>query len=177
MEQDDLATALQRAKRVLQRRPDKGLHDDAPAIARLGTGTRVVSRHANGTAVTTDMPRELGGGGEQVTPGWLFRAGLASCAATSIAMNAATDGIMLEWLEVEASSRSDTRGVLRVAGQDGMPVSAGSQDLQLRVRLRAPGVAAQALRTLVEEGLRGSPIPVTVTGGAPLAVHVHIDAD
>jgi uncharacterized OsmC-like protein len=58
------------------------------------------------------MPSEVGGSGDQVTPGWLFRAGLASCAATRIAMAAAAEGIELATLEVRASSRSDTRGLL-----------------------------------------------------------------
>jgi hypothetical protein len=34
-----------------------------------------------------------------VTPGWLFRAGFASCAATCIAMGAAAQGIELASLE------------------------------------------------------------------------------
>lgn len=176
MKSDNLATALQRARTVLHRRPDKGLQDDAPAIARLEAGTRVVSRHANGTEMVTDMPRELGGGGAHVSPGWLFRAGLASCAATCIAMNAAADGVVLESLAVEATSRSDTRGVLRMMEADGTPVSAGAHDLTLQVRIRAAGIDPHTLRRMVEQGLRASPIAVTVTGGAPLALQVDIEA-
>ena len=73
------------------------MHDDAPATARWqgGTPRRHVS-HADGTQVPTDMPAELGGSGDQVTPGWLFRAGLASCAATSIVLAAAAEGIELD---------------------------------------------------------------------------------
>ena len=106
----DLAQALQRAQSVLRRRPEMGLHDDAPATARWQHGTRTVASHANGMQMTTDMPGELGGSGDQVTPGWLFRAGLASCAATSIAMAAAAQQIELTSLEVRATSRSDARG-------------------------------------------------------------------
>ena len=94
----DLATALQRVHAVLQRRPDTGLHDDAPATACWRGGTRVIASHANGAQVLTDMPAELGGTGDQVTPGWLFRAGFASCTATCIAMNAASAGIELDAL-------------------------------------------------------------------------------
>jgi len=71
-------TALQRVETLLRRRPDIGLHDDAPATVRWSAGTRVVARHANGTEISTDMPAELGGSGDRVTPGWLFRAGLSS---------------------------------------------------------------------------------------------------
>jgi len=176
MNNDNLASALQRARSVLQRRPDMGLHDDAPAIARMETSTRMVVRHANGAQVASDMPRELGGEGQDVTPGWLFRAGLASCAATCISMNAATEGVRLESLEVEATSRSDTRGVLGMHDESGEAVCAASRDLQLKVRLRASGVSPTLLRELVEAGLRCSPVPVAISKGNPLELQLEIDA-
>src|ERR1700722_2875674 len=101
-----ISTAIARVTAILQRRPEFGLHNDAPAIARWESGLRVVSGHENGTQVVTDMPIELGGGGNLVTPGWLMRAGLASCAVTSIAMTAAAEHIELTALEVSARSRS-----------------------------------------------------------------------
>lgn len=102
----NLATALQRVEAVLRRRPEMGLQDDAPATARWESGLRFVASHANGTQLVTDMPAELGGSGDQVTPGWLFRAGLASCAATCIVLAAAAEGIALATLEVSASRLS-----------------------------------------------------------------------
>ena len=66
----NVAAALQRVDAVLRRRPDAGLHDDAPATARWVIGMRFVAGHANGTQLPTDMPAELGGSGDQVTPGW-----------------------------------------------------------------------------------------------------------
>src|ERR1700735_1329211 len=105
-----IAAALQRVESVLRRRPETGLHDDAPATARWQGGTRTASSHSNGTQVQTDMPTELGGSGDQVTPGWLFRAGVASCLATCIAMRAAHAGIALSALEVRGSSGWDIRG-------------------------------------------------------------------
>lgn len=116
---------MRRASTVLRRRPDAGLSDDAPASARWDGGTRVTTGHANGTQVLTDMPTELGGGGGLVTPGWLVRAGLASCAVTGIAMAAAAEGIELTSLEALASSRSDLRGAFGMAGPQGEPVGAG----------------------------------------------------
>jgi hypothetical protein len=79
MAAQEIAAALQRLKSVLRRRPQAGLHDDAAATARWDGGMRVIAYHDNGTKVLTDMPRELGGSGGQVTPGWLLRAGFASC--------------------------------------------------------------------------------------------------
>lgn len=175
--QRDLATAMQRAKKVLQRRPEVGMHDDAPAAARWESGTRVVASHANGTQMSTDMPDDLGGSGDRVTPGWLFRAGLASCSATSIAMAAAADGIALAALEVRATSRSDTRGLLGMADAEGEPVQAGPCDVQLRVRISAPGVSPERLRALVEDGLCHSPIPNAVRSATPLALHIDVDGD
>ena len=132
----NLATALQRVEAVLRRRPEMGLQDDAPATARWESGLRFVASHANGTQLVTDMPAELGGSGDQVTPGWLFRAGLASCAATCIVLAAAAEDIALATLEVRAASRSDTRSLLGLADVDGVPVYGGPCDMQLVVMSR-----------------------------------------
>ena len=53
MTTQDIAAALQRAEAVLRRRPEVGLHDDAPATARWEGGTRVVASHANGTQMSS----------------------------------------------------------------------------------------------------------------------------
>jgi uncharacterized OsmC-like protein len=171
-----ISAAITRVKAVLRRRPEAGLHDDAVATARWQGGTRVVSSHANGTQMLTDMPSELGGNGDQVTPGWLFRAGLASCFATSIAMRAATEGIELLRLEVLASSRSDTRGFLGIADASGEPVCAGPLDVQLCVHICAQGVAPDRLKTLVEESHECSPVPSAVRNAVPVALRIEVDA-
>lgn len=172
----DIAAAMQRAEAVFKKRPTAGLHDDASAVARWEGGMRVIASHANGMRVVTDMPSELGGTGDQVTPGWLLRAGLASCAATCIAMGAAAEGIELSTLEVKASSRSDTRGLLGMTEADGGPVYAGPRDVQLFVRIAAPGVAPERLRALVEESQRCSPVPVAMQQEVPVALHVEVVA-
>lgn len=176
MAAQDLAAAMQRAQAVFQRRPDMGIHDDAPAAASWRGGTRMLASHANGTRVSTDMPGELGGSGDQVTPGWLFRAGLASCAATSIVMAAAAEQIELTALDVQACSRSDTRGLFGMADAGGEPVYAGPCDMQLRVRIAARAVSPDRLRALVEDGLRRSPIPNAVKTATPLALHIDTQA-
>jgi hypothetical protein len=108
---EQVADAIRRAQRAFARRPGIAAHDDAPAAARWDGGTRVISGHPNGSSIRSDMPSEFGGSDAEVTPGWLFRAGLASCAATCIAMAAAVEGIALTKLEVVARSRSDARGM------------------------------------------------------------------
>jgi len=172
----DIAAAVQRVESVLKRRPATGIHDDAPATAQWQTGLRVVARDPNGTQMATDMPLELGGSGDQVTPGWLFRAGLASCLATRIAMGAATAGIELTLLEVMASSRTDARGLLGMADVSGDPVAAAPRDVQLLVRIAAPGVSAEELEALVENSNRCSPISEAARHVVPVALRIEVDA-
>ena len=172
---DKLATALERVRTVLTRRPDNGIHDDAPATARWHGGTRFVASHANGTALSTDMPSEMGGSGDQVTPGWLFRAGLAACAATSITMAAAAQGMRLRALEVRAGSRSDSRGLLGMADADGLPVYGGPGDMQLQVRIAAEAATPEQLRALVRDAVGRSPVPSAVQSATPLALQIDVD--
>lgn len=176
MASPDIATSIQHVESVFMRRPAAGLHDDAPATARWEGRTRVVSTHASGAAVVTDMPVELGGSGDQVTPGWLARAALASCATTRIVMAAAVDGIELSSLEVLASSRSDARGLLGMTESDGSPVPAEPRDVELRVRIAAAGQSPERLRALVEGCDYFSPVTQSLRQAIPVIVHVHVDA-
>jgi uncharacterized OsmC-like protein len=169
-----LAEAIQRVRAVLQRRPEVGLHDDATATARWKGGARFIASHPNGHQVPTDMPTELGGSGDQVTPGWLFRAGFASCAATSILLAAAAEGIELAELEVDAGSRSDTRGLLGMPGADGEPVCGGPDAVTLQVRIKAPGVDAARLRAVVQAGVGRSPVPTAVTRATPFELRIDV---
>jgi len=171
----DIAAAIQRVESVLRRRPDAGLQSDESAVARWQRGTRVVACHANGTEVVTDMPVEIGGSGDQVTPGWLLRAALASCAVTRIAMAAASEGIDLRTLEAQATSRSDARGLLGMADADGAPVSAGPKDVQLAVRIGAPGVSAERLRALVQQSGVCSPVSCAMEDTVPVKLHIEVE--
>lgn len=169
-----VADAMQRVEVVLRRRPDMGMHDDSPATARWRGSTRIVTSNDKGIEVMTDMPGELGGTGDQVTPGWLMRAGLAACTATRIAMGAAAAGIELTKLELRASSRSDTRGLLGMAESDGTPISAGPHDMQLHVTIAAHGVPAEKLRALVEESHRCSPVPCAIQEETPVELYIEV---
>ncbi|MBA4263551.1 MAG: osmotically inducible protein OsmC [Comamonadaceae bacterium] len=172
MTQSPITDALKRVQAVLQRRPESAWHEDGPATARWAGETRVVTSHTNGTQVPSDMPTELGGTGDLITPGWLFRAGLAACATTSIVMAAAAEGVVLDSLEVKASSWSDTRGLLGMAGADGQPVFAGPGEVQLAVRITAEGVPPERLRALVQAAVGRSPIPSALQAAMPLALHI-----
>ncbi|WP_077033860.1 OsmC family protein [Pelomonas sp. KK5] len=170
----DVAAALERVRAVLRRRPESGLHDDAAATARWEGGTRVLASHAGGARFVTDMPTELGGSGEHPTPGWLFRAGMSSCAVVSIVFAAAGEGIELAALEVKATSRSDSRGMFGLPDAEGRPISAGPGELQLHVRIAAPGVPEARLRALVEAAVARSPMPTAVRNANPLALNIDV---
>ncbi len=175
MSMQEIAVALRRVEAVLERRPDMGLHDDASATARWEGGTRMHIGHPAGRHVTTDMPTEMGGRGDQVTPGWLLRAGFASCASTCIAMEAARVDVALDALEVHVTSRSDSCGLLGMPDARGMPAYPGPQDLRMVVRIAAHGVSDDALRTLVEESYRRSPMTRAIEDAIPVSLQIEID--
>ncbi|WP_027896846.1 OsmC family protein [Zestomonas thermotolerans] len=174
MTNQDIATALRRLETVLARRPEMGMHPDVPALARWQGGTRVEVCHESGARLQTDLPVELGGSGEQVTPGWLLRAGLAACAVTRLAMSAAGAGIELAALEVEVASQSDLRGLLGLADGAGKPPSAGPQQLTLVLRLSAPGVPAERLRALAEDSQRLSPVSCALQEPVPIDLRIEV---
>jgi hypothetical protein len=53
-------------------------------------------------------------------------------------------------------------------------VSAGPAELHVQVRIDAPGVAAQRLRTLVNDAMRCSPVPTAVQRATPLVLQIDI---
>jgi uncharacterized OsmC-like protein len=175
MASQEIAAAMRHVELALKRRPAAGLHEDTPATARWQSGTRVVTSHANGTQLFTDMPTEFGGSGDQVTPGWLFRAGLASCLATRIAMGAAAAGFELGLLEVFANTRSDARGIFGMVEASGEPVGAGPSAVQLLVRIAAPGVAPDRLRLLIEECNRCSPVSAAAREAVPVSLCIEVE--
>lgn len=170
---ETIATAMDRVSAALTRKPHAGLKDDLPATVRWAGGLRTVARTEAGTEVATDMPAAIGGDDSGPTPGWLLRAGVASCAVTRIAMEAAARGISLAMLEAHVTSRSDLRGLLRVPAPDGSAVPAGPLAMDLHVRIGAPGVDAERLRALVQATPGCSPLTCAVE--QPLAVGLHIE--
>jgi uncharacterized OsmC-like protein len=166
-----IASAMKRAESVLRRRPRNALVADAPATARWQGGLRVVTGHDGGPRISTDMPEELAGSGDEVTPGWLLRAGLASCLATRIAMAAAADSIDLDAIEVVASSRSDARGLLGMPAA-GEPIGPGPMDVMLHVRISAPGISPARLHALVEYAQAHSPVSAALTQPVPISLSI-----
>jgi uncharacterized OsmC-like protein len=170
----DIVAAVQRTEQILSRRPSAGVHPDSPALARWIGRLQVETRCGDGPAILTDVPAALGGKGEGVTPGWLARAALASCTATCIALAAARAGIEFERLEAEVRSRSDARGLLGLAGPSGA-VDPGPGDVELIVRIAAPGTPPERLRALAADTQALSPLMSLFQNATPVRLSIEAD--
>jgi uncharacterized OsmC-like protein len=144
----EIKESIQSAVRYLTEHPDEARYTDSFARARLGEALRVEVDGPGGERISTDMPSGIGGRAEGPSPGWLFRAAIASCVASTIGMEAAREGVTVTSLEVEVDSESDDRGIL------GMDESVPAGPLSMRIRIRAPadGIERGRLRELLERG-------------------------
>jgi len=89
---------------------------------------------------------------------------------------AAVEGIELRTLQIIASSRSDTRGLLGMMNADGKGITAGPCDVQLHVRISAAdGTSAQRLRALVERANACSPMSCAMQD--PIAIELHVECE
>ena len=138
--------------------PTRARVKNSPATASLEHGLKIRVTGPRGEAVETDMPAAVGGAGSAANPGWLLRAGLASCTATVIAMRAAKLGVALDTLEVSVESESDNRGMLGLDEK----VSAGLGDLRTHVRIGAAGVDGAQLQEIVRWADAHSPVACTL---------------
>ena len=165
-----ISEALDKVGKLIAEQPEKAKAKNAPATARLLEGLRCEVKGPNGETAYTDMTPAMGGAASAPNPGWLFRAALASCTSTAIAMRAAKQGISLSRLEVTVESSSDIRGLL---GLD-ETVPAGLSQIVCRVKIGADGVAPERLRELAEWGDRHSPIACTARSTPDFAVEVEV---
>ena len=172
---DSVLKAMQRVRTVLARRPEAGVHVDDPATARWNEGLCVDTFHANGTQVTTDMPAELGGAGDQASPGWLLRAALASCLATRIAMEAAAAGITLRRLEVLAKSTSDARGLLGMTDDGGKKITPAPREVQLEVKIGAINSTKEQLEAMIDNSFRCSPVSAAIDRTVSVGLQIDIE--
>jgi len=164
----EIRESILNVRGALASKADAGPAPDRPAVAMMEDGLRCRAEGGDDWAVVTDMPAAVGGGGAAPTPGWLIRAALASCAATTIAMRAAELDIALTRLEVTAESETDMRGLLDV-GDDVEPGPVGAR---LRVRLAADDAAEQRLEELVEWADSHSPVGDCVRRAVPVELEI-----
>ncbi|MBN9267932.1 MAG: OsmC family protein [Hyphomicrobium sp.] len=161
--------ALERAHRLFLEKPAAAKRPNAMATAVWRDGLLCEIAGPTGERATTDMPEPMGGSGAGANPGWLLRAGIASCAATAIAMRAAMLGIELRTLEVNVQSESDARGLL---GIPDAPTTLGN--MRMAIRIAAEGADEATLRELAAWGEANSPVSCTLRDSPVVAVDVTI---
>ena len=141
--------SLERLHRVFLERPAAAKKSNPPATATWQDGLRCEVTGTHGEMVVTDMPTAMGGDGVGPNPGWLLRASMASCTATTIAMRAARLGITLRSLKVTVHSESDARGWRHrwhfdsAHGIDG--VSTALSELRMSIEIGADNVPGSAI--------------------------------
>lgn len=163
-----IRTAMEQAVQYLSEHPDEARYTDSYARARLGESLRVQVEGPAGTDIVADMPTAVGGRGEHPSPGWLFRAAIASCVASTVGMEAAREGIALSSLDVEVDSESDDRGML---GMD-QSVPAGPLSTRIRITARAEGVDQDRLRSVVERGAFRCPVCDATKRAVPVSLEI-----
>jgi len=160
---------LERAKRLFLEKPVAARRPNTAATAVWRNGLSCEVSGPGAEWAITDMPEPMGGAGAGSNPGWLLRAGIASCAATAIAMRAAMHGIALDTLEVKVESESDARGLV---GIPDAPTAFGN--LRISVRIGAVGVDAARLRELAAWGEAHSSVSCTLRAQPSLAVGIEV---
>ena len=163
-----ISRSIEVARKHLAAHPEEARYTDVVASAVVEDGLRCRVDGAGGKAIYTDLAAGVGGGSTAPSPGWLTRAGHASCEATLISMRAAELGIRLQRVEVLVDSESDARGIFAIDDE----VPAGPLSSRVRVRITAQGVDTQVLSELVEWADRHSPISDMVRRAIPLTVEV-----
>jgi uncharacterized OsmC-like protein len=165
-----VSEAIAKLTQVFTEQPEKARTRNAPATASIQGGLKFQVTGPAGEKVLTDMSAAMGGTASGPNPGWLLRAGLASCNATVIAMRAAQLGVKLETLEVTVESDSDNRGMLGLDER----VSAGLLSLRTKVRIGAKGAAPAQLRELVAWAEAQSPVGCTIRQAPSATTEVEI---
>ncbi len=165
---ENIKKSIEKAIGYLEDHPNEARYTDTVAAATIEETLRCHAVAPDGTAVKSDMPTSVGGGGSVPSPGWLMRAALANCDATLIAMRAAQMGIELTELEVIVDSESDDRGIL---GMDDS-VFAGPLSMRTRVRIAADGASEEELREIVEWAEKHSPVADTIRRPVPMSTEV-----
>lgn len=149
----DIRESIEGAVEYLSAQPDAARYTDTPARAVLGEALRVEVSGPNGERLRTDMPRAVGGRAEEPSPGWYYRAALASCVASTVAMQAARDGITLSRLEVVVDSESDDRGIL------GMEETVPAGPLSTRIGIQVgTGAPAKEIDEMIKRGTARCPV-------------------
>jgi len=165
-----IGDAVASASAYLSEHPDEARYRDSAAVAQLGRSLRVHVTGPGGEAISTDMPRGIGGQAKVPSPGWLFRAATASCVASLIGIRAAALGLALGPgdVEVTVDSESDDRGILGL--DDAIP--AGALSMKVVVRISAGSLGSEGREALARWALDHCPVADTAARPVPIDLEV-----
>jgi uncharacterized OsmC-like protein len=169
-ESQRIGPAIKGAVEYLTKHPDEARYTDSEAVASLDKGLRVIVKDPAGRVVETDMPRGVGGEDTAPSAGWLFRAALAACDTTLIAMRAAMLGVELTDAQVTIDSESNDFGILGI--DDSIP--AGPLSVRTRVRVSARDTDEQTLRDLVEWAMVHCPVCDVTKRAVPVTIDIEL---
>ena len=167
----DIGSAIAGAVEYLAEHPDEARYRDSEAVASLVSGLRVTVRDPAGRTVETDMPKGVGGQDSAPSAGWLFRAAIAACDVTLIAMRAAMLGVTLTGVAVTIDSESNDHGILGIDES----VPAGPLSVRTRVRVAASNADETTLRDLVEWAVAHCPVCDATKRAVPLTIEVEVE--
>ncbi len=163
-----IADAIRSATEYLTANPDEARYTDSAAVATLERGLKVKVAAADGRAIETDMPTGVGGEDSAPSPGWLFRAALAACDTTLIAMRAAMLDVELTNIAVTIDSESNDHGILGIDES----VPAGPLSVRTQVKVAAKDADEQAVRELVEWAVAHCPVCDATKRAVPMSVEI-----
>ncbi len=165
-----IGEAIQKATAYLTENPGEARYTDSTAVAVLDEGLKVSVKAPDGRSVKTDMPPGVGGDDSAPSPGWLFRAAIAACDTTLIAMRAAMLGVELESVSVTIDSESDDLGILGIDAS----VPAGPLSVRTIVQVSAKDVSADEIRDLVEWAVAHCPVCDATKRAVPLTLEIEV---
>jgi uncharacterized OsmC-like protein len=157
--------AMKRAQQLLREHPSAAKKANPPTTAIWCDGLQCETIHPEGHKIVTDMASTFGGDRTGPSPGWLFRASLAACTATAIAMRAAICGIELRKLEVSVHGEVDIRAAVGVDG-----VSLAMTGMRMSIMVGADNVPTSQLREIAEWGATQSTVSCTLRDRPPFEV-------
>jgi uncharacterized OsmC-like protein len=163
-----VADAIRNATEYLTANPGEARYKDSAAVATLRGGLQVRVAAPDGHEIQTDMPTSVGGEDSAPSPGWLFRAALAACDTTLIAMRAAMLGVELTDVEVTIDSESNDYGILGIDES----VPAGPLSVHTRIKVATKDADAQGVRELVEWAVAHCPVGDATKRAVPMSVEV-----
>lgn len=169
-ERERIGAAIARATEYLTEHPEEARYTDSEAVAELDGGLRVTVRDPAGRTVQTDMPVGVGGADTAPSAGWLFRAAIAACDTTLIAMRAAMLGVELTNVQVAIDSQSNDHGILGIDES----VPAGPLGVRTRVRGAAKDADQRSLRDLVEWAIAHCPVCDATKRAVPMTIEVEV---